>query len=183
MPIILLTYYVKDLEPLRIFRTFENRSTWSCGRSTRMKGFVSISSSMVEGTVACPACRWPWAHNNLAFIFSLSGSTVRANCKFFTVYCIKRELLVYARTRTNNKAFGYSNHFTRKGQRDFNWKKKRTIKGAWMIYFWRKKSILPQYLTSYINFYIKLSISLNCSLHLKMCLQFWSSNKFSLKNC
>lgn len=94
--------------------TFNIRSTWICGRSTRMKGFVSISSSMVEGTVACPACRWPWAHNNLPFIFSLSGSTVRANCKFFTVYCIKRELLVLHQKQNVQKFKSNVTHWKKK---------------------------------------------------------------------
>jgi hypothetical protein len=41
---------------------------------------------MVEGTVGRPASRCCCAHDNFSFIFALSGSTVRANCKFFTVY-------------------------------------------------------------------------------------------------
>lgn len=60
--------------------------TWTSGSSARMNGFVSISSSIVEGMVGSPALRCFWAHDNFSCTFTLSGSTVKANCKFFTVY-------------------------------------------------------------------------------------------------
>lgn len=60
--------------------------TWTSGSSARMNGFVSISSSIVEGMVGSPALRCFWAHDSFSWIFTLSGSTVKANCKFFTVY-------------------------------------------------------------------------------------------------
>lgn len=60
--------------------------TWTWGRSARMKGLVSNSSSMVDGIVGSPDCLCCWAHDNFCDILALSGSTVWANCRFFTVY-------------------------------------------------------------------------------------------------
>lgn len=61
--------------------------TWISGRSTRMNGLVSSSSSIVDGMVWWPALLCCSDHSSFCLIFSLSGSTVKANCKFFTVYC------------------------------------------------------------------------------------------------
>lgn len=61
-------------------------TTCISGLSTRINGFVSSSSSSVEGIVGRSAWRCWRAHANFCCIFSLFGSTVKANSKFFTVY-------------------------------------------------------------------------------------------------
>lgn len=84
----------KYLRPFRLINTFfcsailtfQSLRTWTWGRSARMKGLVSNSSSMVDGIVGRPDCLCCWAHDNFCDILVLSGSTVWANCKFFTVY-------------------------------------------------------------------------------------------------
>lgn len=84
----------KCLRPFRLINTFfcsasltfQSLRTWTWGRSARMKGLVSNSSSMVDGIVGSPDCLCCWAHDNFCDILALSGSTVWANCKFFTVY-------------------------------------------------------------------------------------------------
>ena len=54
-----------------------------------MNGLVSSSSAMVEGIVGKPAFRWFRAHDNFSAILVFSGSTVKANWRFFTVYWLK----------------------------------------------------------------------------------------------